>query len=368
MKLLITMKLSDRSLKQHIDPIVLLEEVDEILLVRDKKGPDISKVKYYCAPTWVASFPILALLFKFMLMIYLSIKEKPSLVHGYLLFPHGILAFITGKLTRKKVGVSLIAGPVELYVLGGSPINKYAYCRQLPKFSLLAKILLKLINKCDIITVTGNYTKQFLISNKVAENKIFILPHVVGKSFKPLNFKKEYDLISIGGLAPVKHVEVLIKAIEIIRKSYPQIKLAIVGDGECRSELENLTRSLNLTNNIYFFGYQEDVWNWYNKGKLFILMSEREGFPYTVIESLRCGLPVITSKCGDISDVIKVGSNGIIIDDFQNYSSFAEAILLLLKNPRLIEEYSANALVSVEKVEQKDVSIIWSNLIKGLLI
>lgn len=367
MKLLITMKLADRSLKQHIDPIVLLEEVEEVLLVRDKKGPNISKVKYYCPPNWATSFPILTLLFKFILMIYLSIKEKPLLVHGYLLFPHGILAFLTGKLTRKKVGISLIAGPVELYVLGGSPINKYPYCRQLPKLTILAKILLGLINKCDIITVTGNYTKQFLRSYKVPEKKIFVLPHVVDKVFKPLNFKKEYDLIYIGRLAPVKHVDTLIRAIEVVKKSYPQIKLVIVGNGECRTELENLTKSLNLTNNIYFSGYKEDVWNWYNKGKFSVLTSEREGFPYSVVEALSCGLPIVTSKCGDITDVIKDNYNGTIVMDYQDFRSFAEAILLLLKNPKLIERYSTYALKSVNNIEQTDVSIIWSDLIRGLV-
>jgi glycosyltransferase involved in cell wall biosynthesis len=367
MKLLITMKLSDRSLKHHIDPIVSLEEVDEVLLVRDTKGPEISKVKYYCPPNWVVNFTILALLFKFLLMIYLSIKEKPLLVHGYLLFPHGILAFLTGKLTHKKVGVSLIAGPVEMYVLGGSPVNKYSYCQELLNLSPLAKILLSLLKKCDAITVTGSYTKQFLLYHNVSKNKIFILPHVLDDRFKPRNLKKEYDLIYVGRLAPVKHVDVLIRAIEVVKNSYPHIKLVIVGDGECRFELEKLTKSLNLTNNICFSGYQQDVWNWYNKGKLSILTSEREGFPYTVIESLRCGLPVITSKCGDISDVIKIGYNGIIIDDFQDYSSFAESILLLLKNPRLIDKYSTHALKSINEIGQTDVSIIWSNLIKELV-
>jgi hypothetical protein len=179
MKLLITMKLADRSLKNHIYPLTLLKGIDEILIVRDTNGPEIEKVKYYCPPKWSLKFPILALFFKFLLMFFLSMREKPALIHAYLLFPHGILAFIAGKLTRRKVGISLIAGPVELYDFGGSPVGK-AYTKPLPKLSIKGKFNLTILKRFDIVTATGNFTKKFLINKGIKEDKIFLLPHLVG--------------------------------------------------------------------------------------------------------------------------------------------------------------------------------------------
>jgi glycosyltransferase involved in cell wall biosynthesis len=356
------MKLADRSLKHHIYPISLLKEVDEILLVRDRKGPKIEKVKYYCPPKWTLKVPVMALFFKFLLMIYLSIREKPTLVHAYLLLPHGILAFITGKLTRRKVGISLIAGPVELYT-SGSPVEKYTYTKSLPKLSLTGKIMLGILKRFDVITTTGSFTTRFLVEKRIDENKIFILPHVVDERFEPVEIKREYDIIYVGRLAPVKHVETLIKAISIVKKSNPDITVAIAGDGSERNKLEELSIKMNVTENIFFAGFQSDVWNWYNKAKISVLTSEREGFPYSVVESLSCGVPVIASNCGDMCDVLKDGYNGVIIEDYQDYESFATAIVKLLQNPQIITEYSNNALKTAENLTVEKAVLVWEGII-----
>lgn len=363
MKLLVTMKLADRSLKHHIDPIVELNEVEKVLIVRDYKGPDINKVEYHCPPNWTLKIPILALISKFLLMLLISVREGPDLIHGYLLFPHGILAFICGKLTRKKIGISLIAGPVETYVLNDSPINKYSYCKPLPKLSIISKLLIKTLKSCDYVTVTGNYTKDFLTEKGVYKKNIFILPHVLDDRFKFINCSKDYDIVYVGRLAGVKHVETLIKSIYLIKENLPKIKVLIVGDGESKAELENLSKKCSLSYNIHFVGYQSDVWNWYNKGKISILTSEREGFPYSVVEALQCGLPVISSNCGDVSDLIENEYNGFIVSECQDYCAFAEVILKILSKPEKILDYSKNALESVENRNSGFVSLIWKSIL-----
>lgn len=347
----------------HIYPITLLDEVDKIMVVRDTKGPEIDKVQYYCPPNWTLKIPIFTLLYKFVLMINLSIREKPELIHSYLMFPHGILAFVVGMLTRRKIGISLIAGPVELYAPGRSPIGKFSYCNQLPPLSHLARILLFILNKCDIITVTGSYTKKFLEANGLSRSKVFILPHTIDNRFKVVDMDKMYDIIFIGRLSPVKHVETLIKSIGIVIKSYPNIKVAIVGDGECKTQLEHLSEKRSLSKNIVFTGYQSDVWNWYNKGKISVLTSEREGFPYSVIEALSCGLPVIASGCGNVCDVIKNEYNGVIVDDYQDYKSFAKEIIKLLNNPFMLSNYSRNSLEIIDRHSPIIVAEVWKSIL-----
>lgn len=367
MKILITMKLADRSLKYHVYPLTLLKEIDKIILVRDRTGPVINKVEYHCPPNWSLKIPVLALFFKFLKMVSLSIREKPSIVHAYLLFPHGILSFLTGKLTNIRCSMGLIAGPVELYDLFGDPIHIYSYCKPLPELHIIGKILLRMIKDFDIITVTGSYTENFLVNKGIDRSKIFVLPHILDSDFAFKNKTKEdiiYDIVFVGRLAKVKHIETLIKAIRIIKKYYPDIRVVIVGDGECRNYLEKLTKMLELTENINFVGYQSDIFYWYNKGMISILSSEREGFPYSVIESLSCGLPLVASNCGDICDFIKDGYNGIIVADYRNYHSFAEAILKLLRNSQLLNEYSINALKTSEEMNLENVTNVWKNIIK----
>jgi glycosyltransferase involved in cell wall biosynthesis len=363
MRLLVTMKLSDRSLWNHIFPITCLKNVENITLVRDTPGPDMDKIRYATPSRYGVTLSFLMAPIKLLQLIRSSLAEKPSLIHSYLLFPHGYLAFIAGKLAGRKVGVSLIAGPVETYILGGSPIGAYAYCHPLPQFNLLNSAILSVLKRFDVITTTGTYTKNYLISKGINENKIFILPHVVDERFRPIDIEKDYDVVFVGRLAPVKHVETLIKATTLITEPLPSIRVAIVGDGEERSKLEDLTRSLGLTDHIDFVGYQTNTWEWYNRSKLSVVTSEREGFPYTVIESLKCGVPVVTSNCGDVCDIVKDSVNGIIVPDYRDSDGFAEAILKLLTHPENLTHYSRNALRSVENLSSRSVESTWEKIL-----
>lgn len=363
MKLLVTMKLSDRSLWNHIFPITCLKNVENITLVRDTPGPDMDKIRYVTPSRYRVTSSFLMVPIKLLQLIQSSLVEKPSLIHSYLLFPHGYLAFIAGKLTGRKVGVSLIAGPVETYILGGSPIGQYAYCYPLPQSNLLNRAILSVLKRFDVITTTGTYTRNYLINKGIDENKIFILPHVVDERFQPLDIEKDYDVVFVGRLAPVKHVETLIRATAQIKESLPSIRVVIVGDGEERSKLEELARSLDLTDQIDFVGYQTNTWEWYSRSKLSVVTSEREGFPYTVIESLKCGVPVVTSNCGDVCDLVEDSVNGIIVPDYRDYSGFAEAILKLLTHPENITNYSMNALRSVEDISSRSVESTWEKIL-----
>lgn len=366
MKLLITGKLADRNFLHHIYPITLLDDVDEIMVVRDTKGLTANKIKYYCPPRWSLKFLPLAFVFKFAIMIYLAAYKKPKLVHGYLLFPHALMAFFVGKLTDRKIGISLIAGPVELYA-NDSPIGDYPYCNPLPKLNFKARFYKHIIKNSDLITVTGQYTKDFLIAIGVNEDVITILPHAIDERFERKNTEKEYDVVFVGRLAKVKHIEVLLEAIYRVVDYFPDIKVAIVGNGECKTELEKKSNALNLNKNVYFAGYQQNVWEWYNKSKISVLTSEREGFPYSVIESLSCGVPVVSSDCGDVNDLIKDDYNGLIVNRYDDPESFAHKIIQILTNEQTLELYSANCLESVRNINVDNVHSIWKSIIMNLL-
>ncbi len=357
------MKLGNKNLKDHVFPISKIKTIESITIVRDHRGPDIEKVRYVSPFLKEDTSPLLTFSLKLYHLVRLALREKPVLIHSYKLFPHGYLAFIAGKLTGRNVGVSLIAGPVETYFFGNTPIAKYPYDRPLPQPSPTSVIRFSILKRFDVITVTGSYTKRFLVDHGVDEGKVFILPHSVDERFRVLGIEKDYDLVFVGRLASVKHIETIIRAVAFVKVSIPSIRLAIVGDGDNKSDLEALVVSLGLTHEIDFVGYQTNTWEWYNRSKISILSSEREGFPFTVIESLKCGVPVISSNCGDIRDIIMDSFNGVIISDYQDYRAFGNAIIRLLKHPDLISEYSSQGLNSVESISSASVEAVWDHMI-----
>ena len=363
MKLIVTMKLSDRNLLYHIYPLSLVEGMEKIIVIRDSMGPDIKKVEYICPPKWTLKFPPAAFFIKMVQLIYISIRERPVFIHSFLLYPHGFLALIAAKLTGSRVGVFLIAGPVELYVLGGSPEEKYAYTNALPPLTNLGKILLMMVNQFDYITVAGSYTRDFLIDKGVPPEKIFYVPYVViDDKCRPSPVPKSYDLIYVGRLAKSKHVEVGIYTVKKLIDDYglTKVKFGIVGEGPCREKLEMLSRDLKLSENIEFLGYQSDIATYFNKAKLSIVTSERETGPLTAIESMMCGVPVVSSRCGDtVNDLVRDGIDGYLIDDYKDYNAFAEKIAPLLLDDAMLLSFSDNAVNSPNIIEVERLVSLW---------
>jgi glycosyltransferase involved in cell wall biosynthesis len=363
MQILINMKLGDSKVDAKLRPLAQLECVDRLLVVRDYPGPDLPKVCYYCPPRFIARLAAVSAMHKLLILIYLSLIEKPDLIHAYLLFPHGILAFIAAKLTGIPIGISLIAGPIELYAIG-SPVG-LKFPRPLPWYG---KVFLRILGQCDIVTTTGSFTRDFLISHGISSNHVYILPHSANaQKYQPTIVPKIYDVISIGRLASIKHTEVLLKAISIVKQQYQEVKVGIVGDGPCRTYLEKLRDELGICNNVEFLGFQKEVTHYYNSGKIFVLTSEREGFPGAFVEAMMCGIPSVVANCGDIVDIAVDGYNAIVIQDYNDVEAFANAIIRLLQDNELYQRLSLNALGTVKRLSVAEVTREWGMILDSVI-
>jgi len=108
---------------------------------------------------------------------------------------------------------------------------------------------------------------------------------------------EESDVIFAGRLIKEKNVDVLIKAVRLVKKGIPDVKCVIIGEGPEQKGLERLVYNLGLKNNIEFTGFLDDyeeVISRMKSSKVFVLPSTREGFGIVALEANACGLPVIT--------------------------------------------------------------------------
>lgn len=347
-------------MRYHIFPISQLEEVENIFIIRDTPGIKIDKVKYYCPPKRIVAFAPLSFIYKQILMIILTIYKKPDYIHGYLFFPHGILALITSLFTSKSLGISILAGPVELYSIG-SPIGKYQYDRPLPKHNLFLRIYRVLLTNATYITVTGSYTKRFLENLGFSSNKIFIIPHFLPKEDRLIttSVPKTIDVLYVGRLAAVKHVEIFIQAIALVKSIIPKLKVVIVGDGEDRNKLFHLVKKLSINDIVIFTGYRSDVEKFYNSAKITVITSEREGFPIVAIESMMCGTPLISSKCGDITDILINGYNCMLTERYDDFEEYMRLIITVLGDDDLYKKLVNNVNQTVKKFEINKITKIW---------
>ncbi|HVZ12634.1 MAG TPA: glycosyltransferase family 4 protein [Patescibacteria group bacterium] len=141
------------------------------------------------------------------------------------------------------------------------------------------------------------------------------------------------DVIFAGRLLSHKNVNVLINAISLLVKKYPQIKCLIVGEGPEKFSLQLQTKKLGLVGNIVFLDFCDDhdrLFSLMKSSKVFVLPSNREGFGIVAIEANACGIPVITVDEYDnaAKDLISNGRNGFVCN--LNANEIAENISKVL--------------------------------------
>lgn len=371
MNILVFAKLGERNLFYHLLPLLNNEKINKIVVVRSLPGYFHPKMIYLC-PKKKGNVVGDALRKILLAIDYLSRQKDIDYVHSYLLYPHGFFALIIGFLFKIPVGVSLIAGPVEVFDPGKSPIWKFRYdCDLNMPTSVVAKIVIMYLSKFTAITTTGSYTTNFLIKNcGLDENKIFNLPHVTDYILylEANKSEKYYDIGTIARLAPVKHIEVFIEIVEALKLYNPNIKAVVVGDGPEHAKLIKQTIESGLQDNIDFVGYQQDIWKWLDKMRLFILTSEREGFPYSIIESMTAGVPVICSKCGDVIDIVLHEETGLLVDRFNDVNGYVYHIRALLKDDAAREMMAINSKRRIENMMISDnaPSLIWQKLLDSI--
>lgn len=102
-------------------------------------------------------------------------------------------------------------------------------------------------------------------------------------------------IVAAGRLAPEKGYDIALRA--FARVPDPEARLAIVGDGPLRGELEALAARLGIAERVTFAGYAPDITPWLDRARLLLLSSWHEGFGAVIVEALGRGRPVVATAC-----------------------------------------------------------------------
>jgi glycosyltransferase involved in cell wall biosynthesis len=115
----------------------------------------------------------------------------------------------------------------------------------------------------------------------------------------------------VGRLAPIKRVDVLIRALARARELGAPVRLAVVGDGEPRPELEALASSLGCADAVRFLGYRRDLAAIVAGTDVAVLTSDNEGTPVALIEAAAGGRPMVATRAGGVPDVVAPGTGAL---------------------------------------------------------
>jgi sugar transferase (PEP-CTERM/EpsH1 system associated) len=140
-------------------------------------------------------------------------------------------------------------------------------------------------------------------------------------------------LITVGRLAAVKNFSLLIRAFAPLAARWPNLTLTIVGDGPERAALEKLAAQLALGDTVKFAGFRSDVDELLAGSDVFALTSLSEGIPMSILEAMKCGLPVVATRVGGVPATVADGETGLLVDSGDE-RALTRALATLIEHPQ----------------------------------
>ncbi|GIP40851.1 hypothetical protein J31TS4_41310 [Paenibacillus sp. J31TS4] len=156
-----------------------------------------------------------------------------------------------------------------------------------------------------------------------------------------------FVVVFAGRIIPRKGLDVLIRALRLVRKKAPRVKLVVAGSAQSHAFKKRIQR-LAIRSGVptTFLGHlpHAKMRRAYWLGDCFVCPSQRhEAFGLVNVEAMATGLPCIASRIGGIGEIIRNGHNGLLVNRYWKPESLAKRIRRLLEEPELAERLGKQA-------------------------
>lgn len=260
-------------------------------------------------------------------------NENIKLVHaqGYK------AAFIAG-LAAKKAKTPVTIVTLHDFVFNeGSGKMKHLY------FDIAEHFMPAMVDK--IITVSKSLRKRVLEKGKIEGSKVIVinagvrpLPGGAIASRRILNVKDMLALntaapliVTVGSLHSQKGIKYLLTAATHVLREFPNAQFLIVGDGPQKHELDIVAEKSGIHKRVTFTGWRDDARDIMAAADIIVLPSMIEGMPYSILEAMAAGKPVVSTLTGGIPEVLIDRETGFLVPP-KKPMAIAKAIIYLLQN------------------------------------
>ncbi len=358
MNLIVLMGLDNEyKARTYIIPMLKVKEIKRIHIIRDKNFYNHDKLSFHSPPRILIRNPILKTIYKFLLSIFILLKNDIDLIYGIQMFPHGLIGWFLSRIFSKNFFFAIISGDGEIRSKSCTVSFFARKAIRESNFLLMEGVTKEIVLKADV--------PDFLYNLGISKEKI--LPSYSScftTSFFPTNSEKIWDIITITRLHKIKRIDIFINIIEKVHK-IKKLKCAIIGDGPMEDSLKKMVKKKNLQNVIKFVGKipHNKLNKYYNQSKIFLLTSKNEGLPATIIEAMLTETCVISADVGSISTCIKHGVNGFLFNP-DNYSESMLLIIKLLENKDILYKTAKNGRETAIEYSAWNRVKIWEKLVR----
>lgn len=203
---------------------------------------------------------------------------------------------------------------------------------------------------------------QFLKHNH--HTKIVLMPNMLEEIPTKKSDLKSKNLITMSRLDYGKKNEDIIKAFAKLKNK--DWTLTILGDGPEYNKLASLIKELKLSKRVKLVGYvsKEHLGEYLTKSSIFLMASLTEGLPMVLLEAMSYGLPCIAYETASgVNDIISNDKNGYVIKN-RNELEYVKSIEKIVNNKQKLQEFSNNALETIDKFTKDKIIIKWYEILK----
>lgn len=280
--------------------------------------------------------------------VHILLKERPSVFISNTVSFQGML---TGAIA-KLFGIPTImkfTGDWVFESTKGDKESEVDYSKIYQRDALsrfLVKVEKFLLGRFDLIWVISEYRKMNVMALGIDSSKIWIQRnfHKLPRVKQDKRYSGEIIIMTASRIVEHKRIDQLLEALGNFENR--NWKLIVCGDGPNLKEMKNLTKILGIEGNVAFTGIvsRDLLFELMQQSDLYVSWSSEEGAPNVFIEALHFGLPVISANVGGVSEMIRDGFNGILLDP--NDSSLIPKAINGFFNQEKLKEFSRNAVDS----------------------
>ena len=200
----------------------------------------------------------------------------------------------------------------------------------------------------DGYIANSNSTKEVLSS--IVKNKVELIYNGISyPSNKTSNNSKNNNVITIANLSVRKGYKDYLKVISDIVKRVPSSQFLFLGHDNLNGEIQKLIVEENLSSNVQYLGFQENVEHFLAKSTIFVLPSKYgEGCPTSILEAFSFKLPVVAYRVDGIPELVSNNVDGVLVDVGDN-DSFVNAIEDLLLDPNKAKNMGSKGFQKVKE-------------------
>ena len=294
-------------------------------------------------------------------------KIKPDVLHTHLFFGVGFEALIATRVlniplvgtNHTPIGEFIKYGPIR-----GAKFENWALKMVAWYYNHCAFVSAPSRGAIDELEAYGFKKSAEVISNPI-RTQIFT---PVNKKMKQ-NLKQKFSLskntvLYTGRLSEEKHIDVILRALQLIVQKIPGVTLVITGRGTCEGDLKKLARDLGLTDRVKFFGILDlkSLVELYQAADAFAIASTAETQSISLMQAMACGLPVVGVRARGLAEYIKP-ENGFLVEP-GDYKTMADKLLEMLFNETLKDAMGKSATIFASQFSPQVIAQKWEEIYK----